>query len=68
MSNLQIIEELCRICEAQNKIIKEQACVLEQYGEIIMEEERTTVNIALNALISHDEAPDEADSETYDEE
>ena len=64
MSNLQIIEELCRICEAQNKIIKEQAYVLEQYGEIIMEEERTDVNIALNALISHDEAPDDADIET----
>lgn len=23
--DLQIIEELCRICEAQNRIIKEQA-------------------------------------------
>lgn len=68
MSNLQIIEELCRICEAQSKIIKEQAYVLEQYDEIIMEEERADVNIALNALISHDEAPDEADSETYDTE
>ena len=33
MSNLQIIEELCRICEAQNFIIKAQAEALAQVGE-----------------------------------
>ncbi|MCM1059103.1 MAG: hypothetical protein NC452_02290 [Eubacterium sp.] len=63
MSNLQIIEELCRICEVQSNIIKEQAYVLEEYGEVIMAEERARVNTDLNALISHDEDPDEAEEE-----
>lgn len=63
MSNLQIIEELCRICEAQSNIIKEQAYVLEEYGEVILAEERAKVSTELNALIGHDEAPDEAEKE-----
>jgi len=50
MSNLQIIEELCRICEAQSVIIKAQADMLAQYGAVVMEEERANVNCALAAL------------------
>lgn len=61
MSNLQIIEELCHICEAQSFIIKAQAEALAQVGAVVMEEERADVNRALNALIGHDEAPDEAE-------
>jgi len=57
MSNLQIIEELCRICEAQNHIIKAQASALEQMGAVVMEEERAGISRALTALIGHDEAP-----------
>lgn len=58
MSNLQIIEELCRICEAQSFIIKAQASALAQVGAVVMEEERADVSRALTALIGHDETPD----------
>lgn len=57
MSNIQIIEELCRICEAQNHIIKNQASALAQVGVVIMEEERADVEQSLTALIGHDEFP-----------
>lgn len=59
MSNLQIIDELCRICEAQSFIIKAQAEALEQVGAVAMEEERADVGRALSALIGRDEAPDD---------
>lgn len=60
MSNLQIIEELCRICEAQSFIIKAQADALAQVGAVVMEEERADVGRALAALIGHGEYPDES--------
>lgn len=59
MSNLQIIEELCRICEAQSFIIKAQADALAQVGAVVMEEERADVGCTLTALIGHDEYPNE---------
>ena len=62
MSNLQIIEELCRICEAQSFIIKAQAEALEQVGAVVMEEERADVDRALTALIGHDEIPNDVDA------
>ena len=62
MSNLQIIEELCHICEAQSFIITAQAEALEQAGAVVMEEERADVARALSALIGHDEVPDEVDA------
>lgn len=68
MSNLQIIEELCRICEAQNHIIKVQASALAQVGAVVMEEERADVSRALTALIGHDETPDEAEVPEEDDE
>lgn len=55
MSNLQIIEELCRICEAQSFIIKAQAEALAQMGASVMEEERADVDRALSALIEREE-------------
>lgn len=58
MSNLQIIEEFCRICAALNHIVKVQAEALEQLGAVVMEEERTEASRALTAMIGHDEAPD----------
>ena len=58
MSNLQIIEELCRICEAQSYIIKAQADALAQMGAVVMEEEQADVDRALTALIGHGEMPD----------
>ena len=61
VSNLQIIEELCRICEAQNYIIKAQADALAQVGAVVLEEERADVGRALTALIGRDEIPDEAE-------
>jgi len=63
VSNLQIIEELCRICEAQSFIIKAQADALAQVGAVVMEEERADVGRALTALIGNDEVPDEAEAE-----
>lgn len=68
VSNLQIIEELCRICEAQNFIIKAQAEALAQVGAVVMEEERADVGRALTALIGRDEAPDEAEAQERAEE
>lgn len=56
MSNLQIIKELCRICEAQSFIIKARADALAQHGAVMMEEERADVGRALTVLIGHGEA------------
>ena len=39
MSNLQIIGELTRIVEMQNRIIRRQADALAQLGAVCMEEE-----------------------------
>lgn len=61
VSNLEVIEELCRICEAQSFIIKAQADALAQVGAVVMEEERADVGRALTAMIGHDEAMDEAE-------
>lgn len=55
MSNLQIIEELCRICEAQRHIIKAQADALAQLGAAAMEDERAETDRALDALIERNE-------------
>ena len=63
MSNLQIIEELCRICEAQSFIIRAQASALEQVGAVVMEEERADVDRALTAIIGRAEVPDAAEQE-----
>lgn len=64
MSHLQTIEELCRICEAQSRIIKAQAEALEQLGAVVVEEERADVGRALAALIGQDEIQNE--EERYD--
>ena len=58
VSNLQIIEELCGICAAQAQIISGQADALEQFGAVIMEEERAEADRRMNALLAHGEAPD----------
>lgn len=58
MGDTWIIEELCRICEALNHIVKVQAGALAQVGVVVMEEERADVGRSLAALIGHDEAPD----------
>lgn len=62
VSNLQIVEELCRICEAQSFIIKAQAEALAQVGAVVMEEERADVGRSLSAFIGRDEVPDEAEA------
>lgn len=58
MSNLQIIEELCGICDMQANIIREQAAALEQLGAVAMEEERAAADRRMTALLGHGEAPD----------
>lgn len=54
LSNLQIIEELCRICVALNHIVKVQADTLAQLGAVVMEEERAEVGRALAEIIGDD--------------
>ena len=57
MSDLQIIHELCRICEVELNIIRAQADALAQYGVMVMEEERAGVNRDLATLIGCGETP-----------
>lgn len=40
MSNLQMIEELCRLVELQNNIIRKQADALEQLDAVCCADER----------------------------
>ncbi len=61
MSNLQIIEEQCRIIELQNRIITAQAAALEQVGAIVMEEERAEAARAYERLIGNGELPDDSE-------
>lgn len=58
VSNLQIIEELCRICEAQSGIIKAQADALAQVGAVVMEEERADMACSLSVLVGSGETRD----------
>ncbi len=44
MNQIETIEGLCDIVEKQNRIIREQAEILEQMGAICMEEEIEEVN------------------------
>jgi len=50
MNKLQVIDELCRICSMQARIIAEQAKALEQLGAVVMEEEREEVSKHYRAL------------------
>lgn len=59
MSNLQMIAELCRICEAQNHIINAQAEALAQMDAVVMEAERADTGLALTALTGCGEMPDD---------
>lgn len=58
MSNLQIIDELCRICSDLAHIIAVQRSVLEQHNALAAEEEIRNVRNRYNALIGADELPD----------
>lgn len=57
MSEHQVIEELCRICETLIHIVKVQASALAQLGAVVLEEERAEADRALAAVIGHDETP-----------
>ena len=59
-SNLQIIEAQYEIIELQNKIIKAQAEALEQYGAVVMEEERAAAYAEYCRFLGANEAPDGA--------
>lgn len=58
MSNLQIIDELCRICTDLAQIIAKQRNVLEQHNALVAEEEIKNVHDRYIALIGADELPD----------
>lgn len=64
MSNLEIIEELCGICAAQNEIIRAQSAALENLGAVVMEEKRAEVEARYTAMIGAGEAPDEGKVKT----
>lgn len=55
MNNLQLVEELCGICEQQSRIILAQAAALEQVGAVVMEEERAAVKQKLARFINAEE-------------
>lgn len=55
MSSLQIIEELCAICEAQSRIIKAQSAALAQVGAAVTEEEIAEVQRRFTAMIGSEE-------------
>jgi len=50
VSEIQVIEELCSICEAQNAIIRTQASALAQMGAVMLEEERDRIDRRLAAV------------------
>lgn len=57
MSNLQIIGELTRIVEMQNRIIRRQADALAQLGAVCMEEEVEEVNGLVRHYLGDLEGP-----------
>lgn len=58
MSNLQIIDELCRICADLAHIVAVQRSVLEQHNALVAEEEIKSVHDRYIALIGDGELPD----------
>ena len=56
MDNSEIINELCAICEAQNRIIQAQSDALGQLGAMVMEEEKAMVTERYASIIG-DSAP-----------
>lgn len=63
MSNLQIICELCCICEKLVMVVQSQSEALALQGVIVMEEERAEALGRYHALLGHDEVPDEMGGE-----
>ena len=57
MSNLQIITELCGICQDLARIVSEQQSVLAQHDALCMEAEIARAKDRYTALIGHDEWP-----------
>ena len=55
MSNLQMIAELCSICELQAKIIKAQAGALAEVGAWCMEEEQAEARERFSLLLGAEE-------------
>ncbi len=60
VSNLQIIEELCGICEDLAKIVTEQQKLLAQHEALVMVEDIERVKTRYAAMIGDDEWPDVA--------
>lgn len=54
MSKLEIIEELCSIAEAQNKIIKALSLRLCELGEVYMSDEIAEAGARFRELCSDD--------------
>lgn len=50
MSNLQMIEELCKVVQLQSEIIEEQATALAQMGAVCSEEKRERARTMASAF------------------
>ena len=59
MSNLEIISELCEICDIQAGIIRRLEEALEQVGAVV-EIDTEEAQERYSALLGRDEAPDDA--------
>lgn len=66
MSNLQIIDELCRICADLAHIIAVQRNALEQHDALVAEEEIKNVRDRYTALIGAGELPCDINQEVTD--
>lgn len=58
MSNLQMIEALCVLCEEQSRIIRAMALRLGELGDTALQDEITKANERYRAIIGNGEWPD----------
>lgn len=58
MSNLQIIEALCTLCEEQSRIIRAMSLRLGELGDTALADEITKANEHYRAIIGSEEWPE----------
>lgn len=60
MSNLQMIEALCTLCEEQSRIIRAMALRLGELGDVAMTDEIAKTDARYREIIGSEEWPDPA--------
>lgn len=58
MSNLQMIEALCTLCEEQSRIIRAMALRLGELGDTALKDEIAKADARYNQIIGSEEWPD----------